>query len=77
MDRNEQRLTIVPVTAFAYGQTGSGKSYSMMGPPGSSDSFASDKGLIPRFADELFSRGDDLAKSKNVYCLLLRVPLSP
>ncbi|XP_069794035.1 kinesin-like protein KIF14 isoform X2 [Narcine bancroftii] len=33
---------------FAYGQTGSGKSYTMMG--------FSDKGVIPRFCEQLFAR---------------------
>ncbi|XP_078678150.1 kinesin-like protein KIF14 [Branchiostoma floridae x Branchiostoma belcheri] len=34
---------------FAYGQTGSGKSYTMMG-------FDGNKGIIPRFCEDLFSR---------------------
>jgi len=37
------------VSVFAYGQTGSGKTYSMMG-------YGTDRGLIPRICEELFSR---------------------
>ncbi|KAJ3282964.1 kinesin-like protein Klp8 [Borealophlyctis nickersoniae] len=43
---------------FAYGQTGSGKSYTMMG-------YKSQKGLIPRACDELFTRIEN-AKNDNL-----------
>lgn len=36
---------------FAYGQTGSGKSYSIFG-------YGENKGVIPKFCEELFERID-------------------
>ncbi|CAH6720803.1 putative kinesin-like protein 3 [[Candida] jaroonii] len=39
-------------TILAYGQTGSGKSYTMLGP----DIEGSQKGIIPRIADEIFQK---------------------
>eukprot|EP01062_Namystynia_karyoxenos_P078277 TRINITY_DN8039_c2_g1_i2.p1 TRINITY_DN8039_c2_g1~~TRINITY_DN8039_c2_g1_i2.p1 ORF type:complete len:1282 (+),score=565.69 TRINITY_DN8039_c2_g1_i2:104-3949(+) len=55
-------------TVLAYGQTGSGKTHSMLGPSGGSPQcldpagpLYSDRGLVPRLAEELFKRLRELA----------------
>ncbi|KGL78295.1 Kinesin-like KIF14, partial [Tinamus guttatus] len=47
---------------FAYGQTGSGKSYTMMG-------FEEDRGIIPRFCEDLFSRVAQMDKQQILFHL--------
>ncbi|XP_025974750.2 kinesin-like protein KIF14 isoform X2 [Dromaius novaehollandiae] len=47
---------------FAYGQTGSGKSYTMMG-------FDEDRGIIPRFCEDLFTRIAKMDKQQILYHL--------
>ncbi|KAM6262159.1 kinesin-like protein KIF14 [Porphyrio hochstetteri] len=47
---------------FAYGQTGSGKSYTMMG-------FDEDRGIIPRFCEDLFTRITQMDKQQILYHL--------
>ncbi|NWJ10217.1 KIF14 protein, partial [Crypturellus undulatus] len=47
---------------FAYGQTGSGKSYTMMG-------FEEDRGIIPRFCEDLFTRVAQMDKQQILFHL--------
>ncbi|NXA34171.1 KIF14 protein, partial [Eudromia elegans] len=47
---------------FAYGQTGSGKSYTMMG-------FEEDRGIIPRFCEDLFTQVAQMDKQQILFHL--------
>ncbi|NXD14360.1 KIF14 protein, partial [Nothocercus nigrocapillus] len=47
---------------FAYGQTGSGKSYTMMG-------FEEDRGIIPRFCEDIFTRVVQMDKQQVLFHL--------
>ncbi|NWX83880.1 KIF14 protein, partial [Nothoprocta pentlandii] len=58
----ERALEGYNICLFAYGQTGSGKSYTMMG-------FEEDRGIIPRFCEDLFTRVAQMDKQQILFQL--------